>query len=120
MSKVTSRSSARQKRHTRLRLRLEGTQERPRLVVFRSIDHITAQVIDDRSGRTLAAASSLESPLRGGASTKTDRAAAVGRLLADRASSAGISQVVFDRAGFRYHGRVKSLADAARAGGLDF
>ena len=119
MSPVATRSAARQKRHSRIRLTLQGTAERPRLVVFRSLTHITAQVVDDRSGRTLASASSLEKPLRVGGS-KTQRAGAVGKVLAERAAAAGVRQVVFDRAGFRYHGRVKSLADAAREGGLDF
>ena len=115
-----SRSAARRKRHERIRLRMEGTESRPRLAVFRSNTHIYAQVIDDASGRTLAAASTLEKELRGGTSTKTAEAAVIGRLVAERAKSAGVEQVVFDRAGFRYHGRVRSLADAAREAGLDF
>ncbi len=120
MTQVASRSGARQKRHERIRLRLAGTPERPRLAVFRSLNHIYAQVIDDTSGRTLAAASTLETELRGSRSTKTEEAAIVGRLVAERAKSAGIERVVFDRAGFRYHGRIRSLADAAREAGLDF
>jgi large subunit ribosomal protein L18 len=120
MTAVASRTAARQKRHERIRLRVAGTAERPRLAVFRSIDHIYAQVIDDTSGRTLAAASTLERELRGSTKTKTEEAAVVGRLVAERAKTAGIERVVFDRAGFRYHGRVKSLADAAREAGLDF
>ena len=115
-----SRSAARQKRHERIRLHLEGTTARPRLAVFRSLNHIYAQVIDDTSGRTLAAASTLEKELRGSTSTKVEEARIVGRLVAERAKAAGVGQVVFDRAGFRYHGRVKSLADAAREAGLEF
>ncbi len=120
MTQVASRGAARQKRHERIRLRLSGTPERPRLAVFRSNNHISAQVIDDTSGKTLAAASSLEKELRVAGHKKTDKAKVVGRLVAERARSAGIDQVVFDRAGFRYHGRVKSLADAARETGLEF
>jgi large subunit ribosomal protein L18 len=120
MSQIASRGAARRKRHDRIRLRLEGVSARPRLAVFRSLKHISAQVIDDASGTTLAAASSLEKELRSASATKTADAAVVGRLVAERAKSAGVSQVVFDRAGFRYHGRIKSLADAAREAGLDF
>ncbi|MGA3030106.1 MAG: 50S ribosomal protein L18 [Candidatus Limnocylindrales bacterium] len=120
MTQVASRGAARQKRHERIRLRLSGSPERPRLAVFRSNNHISAQVIDDATGRTLAAASSLEKELKAAGQKKTDEAKVVGRLVAERARSAGIEQVVFDRAGFRYHGRVKSLADAAREAGLDF
>ena len=120
MTQVTSRGAARRKRHERIRLRLEGDAARPRLAVFRSLSHIYAQVIDDASGTTLAAASSLEKELRSASGTKAQQAAAVGRLLASRAKSAGVERVVFDRAGFRYHGRIRSLADAAREAGLDF
>jgi large subunit ribosomal protein L18 len=120
MTALGSRGAARRKRHDRIRLSLAGTAERPRLAVFRSLNHIYAQLIDDASGRTLAAASSLEPGLRGAEGTKSDGATAVGRLLAERAKAAGVGQVVFDRAGFRYHGRVRSLADAAREAGLDF
>jgi large subunit ribosomal protein L18 len=120
MTQVASRGAARRKRHARIRLHLEGTQDRPRLAVFRSLNHIYAQVIDDASGTTLVAASTVEKDLRGSTSTKTEEAAVVGRLLAERAKAAGIERVVFDRAGFRYHGRVKSLADAAREAGLEF
>jgi large subunit ribosomal protein L18 len=120
MTQVASRTAARHERHARIRLRVRGTSERPRLAVFRSLGHIYAQVIDDTSGRTLAAASTRERELAGAAGTKSERAAVVGRLLAERAKSAGVEQVVFDRAGFRYHGRVKALADAARGAGLDF
>jgi large subunit ribosomal protein L18 len=120
MTTLAGRTAARHKRHQRIRLRVTGTTERPRLAVFRSLSHIYAQVIDDASGRTLAAASTTEKELRGSTSTKTEDAAVVGRLIAERARSAGVEHVVFDRAGFRYHGRIKSLADAAREAGLDF
>ena len=115
-----SRGAARRKRHERIRLRLEGDASRPRLAVFRSLNHIYAQVIDDASGRTLASAASTEKELRGSEGTKADGAKVVGRLVAERARAAGVERVVFDRAGFRYHGRVRSLADAAREAGLDF
>ena len=120
MTVSISRGVARQKRHDRLRLRVAGNPERPRLAVFRSLNHIYAQVIDDASGRTLAAASSLEPDLRSAKGTKSAEASAVGRIVAERARAAGVGRVVFDRAGFRYHGRVKSLAEAAREAGLDF
>jgi large subunit ribosomal protein L18 len=120
MTQVASRGAARQKRHERIRLRMAGSEARPRLAVFRSLNHIYAQVIDDGSGRTLAAASTLEKELKGSKGTKTEAAAGVGRLIAKRAKAAGVERVVFDRAGFRYHGRIKSLADAARDAGLDF
>ena len=120
MTQVASRGAARRKRHDRIRLRLEGTESRPRLTVFRSNIHIYAQVIDDASGRTLAAASTVEKELRGSKQTKVDEAAVVGRLVAERAKTAGVARVVFDRAGNRYHGRIKSLADAAREAGLEF
>ena len=120
MALTASRSAARQKRHSRIRLHLEGTPVRPRLAIFRSLNQIYAQVIDDSAGRTLAAASSLESGVRTSKGTKSEQAKVVGRLLAERARAAGVERVVFDRAGFRYHGRVRALADAAREGGLDF
>jgi large subunit ribosomal protein L18 len=120
MTQVASRGAARQKRHERIRLRLSGSPARPRLAVFRSLNNIYAQVIDDTSGKTLAAASSLEKELKTAGKKKTDEAKEVGRLIAERAKSAGVEQVVFDRAGFRYHGRIKSLADAAREAGLEF
>ena len=121
MKKIAaSRTSSRVKRHERLRLRLSGTQERPRLAIFRSLSHIYAQVIDDTSGSTIAAASSLDSSLRGATGTKTEDAKRVGQLVAERAKAAGVDKVVFDRAGFKYHGRVRSLAEAAREAGLDF
>ena len=120
MTQLATRTAARHKRHERIRLRLAGTTDRPRLAVFRSLSHIYAQVIDDASGRTLAAASTAEKELKGSKSTKSEQAKVVGRLIAERARSAGVEHVVFDRAGFRYHGRIKSLADAAREAGLDF
>jgi large subunit ribosomal protein L18 len=120
MTASISRGAARQKRHDRLRLRVAGDSGRPRLAVFRSLNHIYAQVIDDSSGRTLAAASSLEPDLRSAKGTKSAEATAVGRIVAERARAAGVDRVVFDRAGFRYHGRVRSLAEAAREAGLDF
>ena len=114
----TSRNTLRQKRHERIRLRLVGSTERPRLSVFRSAKYIYAQVIDDTTGRTLAAASSRESELTGGPG-KTDAAHAVGRAVAERARAAGVSVVVLDRGGYHYHGRVRSLAEGAREGGLE-
>ncbi len=120
MSKITTRTASRAKRHDRIRLRLAGTASRPRLAVFRSLNHVYAQVIDDASGRTLAAASSLEADLRGAEGTKVADAKRVGQLVAERAKAAGVDKVVFDRAGFQYHGRVRSLAEAAREAGLDF
>ncbi|HSW41662.1 MAG TPA: 50S ribosomal protein L18 [Patescibacteria group bacterium] len=120
MTKTGSRGAARQKRHERIRLRVDGTAGRPRLAVFRSLNHIYAQVIDDTAGATLAAASTREPSFRGSKQTKVEEAKVVGRLVAERARTAGVEQVVFDRAGFRYHGRVKTLADAAREAGLDF
>ena len=120
MTQLASRGAARRKRHDRIRLTLAGTEGRPRLAVFRSLNHIYAQVIDDASGTTLAAASTAEKELRSTKSTKSEEAAVVGRLVAERAKAAGVERVVFDRAGFRYHGRIKSLAEAARGAGLDF
>ena len=120
MGNDPSRGAARAKRHDRIRLRLAGTSERPRLAIYRSVKHIYAQVIDDDAGRTLAAASSLEKDVEADGRTKTQLAGAVGRLVGRRARDAGINQVVFDRAGFKYHGRVKSLAEAAREAGLEF
>ena len=110
---------ARIRRHRRVRKKVRGTAERPRLAVFRSNKHISAQVIDDRTGRTLAAATTLETDLKG-TGGNVEGAAKVGTLLAERAKAAGIDAVVFDRGGNRYHGRIKALADAAREGGLEF
>jgi large subunit ribosomal protein L18 len=117
---VINRTAARDKRQERIRLRLSGTSERPRLAVFRSLNQIYAQVIDDSRGHTLAHASSLEQDLRGTSGTKSEHARAVGRLVAERARAAGVTKVVFDRAGNRYHGRIRALAEAAREAGLDF
>ena len=120
MPTARSRSAARQKRHSRLRLRVAGSAERPRLAVFRSINQIYAQVIDDSTGRTLAAASSMEAAVKGAGGTKTERAQKVGSLIGDRAKDAGVERVVFDRAGFKYHGRIRALAEGARESGLEF
>jgi large subunit ribosomal protein L18 len=108
------------RRHARVRKHVRGSAERPRLAVFRSNKHIVAQVIDDRDGRTLAAASTHEGDLREGATSNIDAATTVGRLVATRAKDAGVSKVVFDRGGNLYHGRVKAVAEAARAEGLEF
>ena len=118
MINKASRDALRRKRHSRLRLRIEGTPRRPRLSVFRSARFIYAQVIDDSSGRTLAAASSREAGLAAGQG-KVEPARAVGRTLAQRAKAAGVHAVVLDRGGYRYHGRVRSLTEGAREGGLD-
>jgi len=116
------KQQGRSRRHYRVRKKVSGTVARPRLAVFRSNRHIVAQVIDDTSGRTLAAASTLEKDLRAaGAHTgNKDAATTVGRLVAERANAAGVTRVVFDRGGFLYHGRVAAVADAARAAGLEF
>ncbi len=115
------KQTARARRHYRVRKKVTGTAERPRLAVFRSNKHIAAQVIDDRTGRTLAAASTVEASLRSaGATGNKTAAASVGRLLAERARAAGVTSVVFDRGGFQYHGRVAAVADAAREAGLEF
>jgi large subunit ribosomal protein L18 len=119
---TTDRRSARDKRHYRLRRHVRGSAERPRLAVFRSLNHISAQLIDDDTGRTLATADSRTKSFVAEHRTGGNVAAAkvVGTLLAGRAKAAGITRVVFDRGGYQYHGRVKALADAARAGGLAF
>ena len=121
MGKTTLREQ-RARRHRRIRGRVSGTTERPRLNVFRSNAHIYAQVIDDTVGHTLAAASTLDAGLRPqlAENTKLDEAKLVGRLIAERALAAGVSKVVFDRGGYRYHGRISALADAAREAGLQF
>ena len=116
----TKRRLSRAKRHTRLRKKILGTAERPRLVVTRSLRNITAQVIDDTKGVTVASATSLESELRGFEGDKKAVATKVGELVAARAKDAGVEKVVFDRGGNAYHGRVAALADAARDGGLEF
>jgi large subunit ribosomal protein L18 len=112
----------RQRRHYRLRRRVNGTTQRPRLAVFRSLKHIYAQIIDDAQGQTLAAASTMDGALKGNLKTGGDieAAKAVGKLIAERGKEKGVSQVVFDRGGFAYHGRIASLADAAREAGLEF
>ncbi len=122
MSKANESYIARIRRHRRVRKKVVGTPERPRLNVFRSLSHIYAQIIDDSRGHTLVAASSIDPALRDQLKglTKTQQAAQVGRLLAERAMRAGIQQVVFDRGGYKYHGRVKALAEASREGGLKF
>ena len=121
MANRHTRRAARIRRHQRLRKSLHGTAERPRLAVFRSSQHIYAQVIDDDSGRTLTAASDMEQDLLDGQpGTKTEQAKRVGELIARRAAEAGFGAVVFDRGGFSYSGRVKALAEAARGEGLRF
>lgn len=110
--------TSRHKRHNRIRARVRGTDIRPRLNVFRSLNHIYAQVIDDIQGRTLVAASTLDKEV--GEAPKLTQAQAVGKLVAERAQAAGITKVVFDRGGYLYHGRIKALAESAREGGLDF
>jgi large subunit ribosomal protein L18 len=117
-----SRSSSRVQRHKRVRSRVSGTPDRPRLNVFRSLSEIYVQVIDDEAGKTVASASSIDEKLRKDLEglTKTEQARKVGQIVAERAKALGIQQVVFDRGGYRYIGRVKALADGARAGGLEF
>ena len=118
-SSAKHKRDARLRRHNRVRKHVRGSAERPRLAVFRSNRHISAQVIDDRAGTTLAAASTLEVDLRDGSSNK-DAAAKVGRLVAERAKDAGVERVVFARGGFLYHGGVAAVAEAAREAGLEF
>jgi large subunit ribosomal protein L18 len=113
------KSVALKRRHIRVRKRVNGTLDRPRLVVFRSSRHIVAQVVNDKAGHTLASASTMESALRTSGGDKTDRSREVGKLVAERAKAAGISQVVFDRGGNKYHGRVAAVADGAREAGLE-
>ena len=122
MQKRKTTRAARVRRHARVRKRVQGTLERPRLSVFRSLSHVYAQVIDDVSGRTLVAASDVDKELARtkDGKAKTDVAKLVGEKIAERAKKAGIDQVVFDRGGYPFHGRIKALADAARAGGLKF
>jgi large subunit ribosomal protein L18 len=117
---TAARTKSRLRRQVRGRKKIHGTAERPRLVVTRSTKHITVQVVDDLEGKTLAYASTMESDVRGVDGDKTAKAKKVGELVAERAKSAGVSDVVFDRAGNKYHGRIAALADAARAGGLTF
>jgi len=117
---ATLRRTSRARRHLRVRKKVTGSTARPRLVVFRSTRHIYVQVIDDAAARTLVSASTLDDGVRGSDGDKKALAAAVGKLVAERAKAAGIDKVVFDRGGYRYHGRIAALADAAREGGLDF
>ena len=116
----TRRRVAKAHRHARIRKKVQGTAERPRLAVTRSSRHIVAQLVDDLTGRTLAAATSLEADVRALDGDKKARAARVGQLVADRAKNAGITKAVFDRGGHDYHGRIAALADAAREAGLEF
>ena len=116
---VATKSEQRVRRHRRVRKKVLGTAARPRLAVFRSNKHIYVQVIDDLSGRTIASASTMEAVRRGGATATVDAAKQVGQAVAERVKAAGISAVVFDRGGFKYHGRVAAVADGARAGGLE-
>lgn len=123
MGKTNPSYVARKRRHSRVRRKLSGTPERPRLNVYRSLNHIYAQVIDDSQGATLVAASSLDTSIRDAGEEENGRieqASLVGKLIAERAKETGIDQVVFDRGGYRYHGRVKALAEAAREAGLKF
>jgi len=118
MIKNTDRKVNRLKRHRRVRVKTSGTAERPRLAVFRSLNHLYAQVIDDQGGRTLASASTVALNKKKG--NGMEEATSVGKAIADKAKAAGVKQVVFDRGGFLYHGRIKALADAAREAGLEF
>jgi large subunit ribosomal protein L18 len=120
MGHAKDKRDARIKRHARVRKHVRGSAERPRLAVFRSNKHISAQIIDDRDGRTLAAASTLEADVRSGGTSNKEAASRVGTLVAERAKAAGVERVVFDRGGFLYHGRVAAVADAAREAGLEF
>jgi large subunit ribosomal protein L18 len=115
-----SREERRQRIKFRIRKKIKGTPERPRLCIFRSNKEVYAQIIDDVSGKTLVAASSMEKALKNFKGTKTEKSIAVGKLIAEKALQKGISAVVFDRNGYLYHGRVKALADAAREAGLKF
>ena len=113
------RAEVRRAVHKRIRRKVSGTGQRPRLAIFRSLNHIYAQIIDDESGRTLVSASTTEKDLRGATGGNVEAAERVGRAVAERALAQGISSVVFDRGGYRYHGRVKALTDAAREAGLN-
>ena len=116
--KGKNKNAARRRRHARVRKRIQGTAARPRLVVNRSARHIFAQIIDDEAGVTLVSASTMEADLRALEAEKTDKARKIGETLAQRANDAGVTQVVFDRAGHKYHGRIAAVADGAREGGL--
>jgi large subunit ribosomal protein L18 len=122
MQRTKTPRAARVRRHARVRKHVSGSSEKPRLCVYRSLSHIYAQVIDDVAGRTIAAASDVEADVKGqrAGKKKSDVATLVGSLVAQRAREKGVSQVVFDRGGYPFHGRVKALAEAARAGGLQF
>ncbi len=122
MIRKPSRNELRKRRHRRVRKKVHGTPERPRLNVFRSLNHIYAQIIDDEAGITLVAASTIDRELRAKMEglSKTEQAKLVGKALAERALAKGITKVVFDRGGYKYIGRVKALADGAREGGLEF
>lgn len=117
-----NRAAARQRRHARVRVKVHGTPERPRLNVFRSLEHIYAQVIDDVNGVTLASASTIDRELRGQVASlpKLEQAKIVGKAVAERAKAKGVTRVVFDRGGYPYHGRVKALAESSREAGLEF
>ncbi len=117
-----SRARARKRRHMRVRRKVSGTAARPRLNVFRSLKHVNVQVIDDQAGHTIVSASTLEADLRDvlADKLKVDQAKEIGKVVAERAKAVGIEQVVFDRGGYRYHGRVKAVADGSREGGLVF
>jgi len=115
----TNRAEVRTAIHSRIRRKVKGSTERPRLAIYRSLKHISAQVIDDRMGQTLVSASSTEKDLRSGSGGNLDAARRIGQAIAERALAKGIEQVVFDRGGYLYHGRIKALTDAARAAGLN-
>jgi large subunit ribosomal protein L18 len=122
MSSRRDRSVARRRRHLRVRKKMQISEDRPRLSVFRSLKHIYAQIIDDTAGHTLAAASTLDPEVREKIAglKKSEQAKVVGEVLAQRAKAHGIEKVIFDRGGYKYHGRVRSLAEGARTGGLEF
>ena len=122
MAAPKSRNALRIRRHARVRRRVAGAVDRPRLSIFRSLHHVYAQLIDDATGRTIAAASTREKAVAEGLDSNSSSAAAekVGKVIAERAKAKGISAVVFDRGGYKYHGRIKALADAARGAGLEF
>ncbi len=120
MLKKVPRNEVRLERHARVRKRLSGSSERPRMVIFRSLNHVYAQVVDDSQGHTLAAASSLDASLKGQKLSLKQKAEKVGELIAARSQEKGIKAVVFDRGGYKYHGRVAALAEAARSKGLEF
>jgi large subunit ribosomal protein L18 len=122
MDKAKEKRDARERRHVRVRAKVKGTPERPRLAVYRSLEHIYAQVIDDIAGHTLASASTIDAEIKKAikGKHKTEEAKIVGQFIAARAKKAGVTRVVFDRGGHMYHGRVKALADGAREAGLEF